>query len=459
MIHLAGIAALVVALIVIKSLGKKSFSVRVSAGLLIGVVLGAALKALAGQDASSLAGAMPWYALVGSGYVALLRMISIPLIMVSILSAIMDLETTKGLAKRSAVIILILVATAAVAAAVGVIATRAFDLRSDAIMQGEAEQQRGEYMEGRAKADLSVPAQLLKIVPSNPFAAMAGQGDNATLSVVLFSTLLAVAVLILRQEEPELAGKFASGVRVMYGAITELTWMILDLTPYGVCAIMARTVAQTDYAALEALARFMAASYVALAVVFVLHLVVLALFGFGPATYLRKAWPVLSFAFVSRTSAGALPMTISTLHDAFGLERGLSGFAASLGTSIGQNGCAGVYPAMLAVMIAPTLGIDPMAPAFLAQLLLTVAIGSFGVAGVGGGATFAAIIVLSALGFPVGLAGVLVSIEPVIDMGRTALNVSGSMLAGLLAGRAFGEVDGAVYADPSARMAQADQGA
>ena len=453
------VGALLAALILVKLLGKKSFSVRVFTGLVLGVLMGVALKYLPGQDAATLKQAMPWYSLVGGGYVALLRMISIPLIMISILSAIINLETTKGLAKRSAVIILILVGTAAVAAGVGILATQAFGLRSDAIMQGEAEQQRAEYMENRAKSDLSLPAQILKIIPSNPFAAMTGAGDNATLSVVLFSSLLAVAVLILKREEQELADKFASGVRVMYGAITELTWMILDLTPYGVCAIMARTVVQTNYDALTALASFMAASYVALGAVFVIHLLLLLLTGFNPITYLRKAWPVLSFAFVSRTSAGALPMTISTLHNAFGLERGLSGFAASLGTSIGQNGCAGVYPAMLAVMIAPTLGIDPMAPAFLAQLILTVAIGSFGVAGVGGGATFAAIIVLSAMGFPVGLAGVLVSIEPVIDMGRTALNVSDSMIAGLLSGRVFRDLDQSVYDDPNARMGQAEPGA
>jgi L-cystine uptake protein TcyP (sodium:dicarboxylate symporter family) len=101
---------------------------------------------------------------------------------------------------------------------------------------------------------------------------------------------------------------------------------------------------------------------------------------------------------------------------------------------------------MLAVMIAPTVGLDVSDPAFLAQIVAVVALSSFGVAGVGGGATFAAIMVLSALKLPVGLAGVLISIEPLIDMGRTALNVSDSMLAGLLSGRIFSEVDKAVYA-------------
>lgn len=147
-------------------------------------------------------------------------------------------------------------------------------------------------------------------------------------------------------------------------------------------------------------------------------------------------------------------MTIRTLSDGCGLDKGISGFAASLGTSIGQNGCAGIYPAMLAMMIAPTLGIDTSNPAFILQVILTVAICSFGVAGVGGGATFAAIMVLSALGLPVGLAGVLISIEPVIDMGRTAINVSDSMVAGLVAGRLYGEVDKTIYDTPGTQEAK-----
>ena len=93
---------------------------------------------------------------------------------------------------------------------------------------------------------------------------------------------------------------------------------------------------------------------------------------------------------------------------------------------------------MLAVMIAPTMGVDPMDPMFIITLVGVVAVSSFGVAGVGGGATFAALIVLPAMGFPVALAALLISIEPLIDMGRTALNVSGSMTSGLITSRVLG---------------------
>jgi hypothetical protein len=101
---------------------------------------------------------------------------------------------------------------------------------------------------------------------------------------------------------------------------------------------------------------------------------------------------------------------------------------------------------MLAVMIAPTVGVDPMTASFLLPLLAIVAFGSIGVAGVGGGATFAALIVLSAMDLPVALAGLLISVEPLIDMGRTALNVSGSITAGTVTSRVLGQTDMRVFA-------------
>lgn len=165
--------------------------------------------------------------------------------------------------------------------------------------------------------------------------------------------------------------------------------------------------------------------------------------------YVKKASETLLFAFTSRSSAGTLPLNLKTQEERLGVPDGIANFAGSFGLSIGQNGCAGVYPAMLAVMIAPTVGINPLDIRFIATVIVIVAISSFGVAGVGGGATFAAIIVLSALDLPVALAGVLISVEPLIDMGRTALNVSGSMTAGVTTARITGDLDKTIYNNPT----------
>jgi L-cystine uptake protein TcyP (sodium:dicarboxylate symporter family) len=204
-------------------------------------------------------------------------------------------------------------------------------------------------------------------------------------------------------------------------------------------------VASSSYADILKLISFVLASYSALLLMFCVHLALVSAAGLNPLRYVQKIFPLLAFAFTSRSSAGAIPMSVQTQTRRLGTSEGIANFAASFGATIGQNGCAGIYPAMLAVMIAPTVGVDPFTAAFIAPLLAIIAIGSVGVAGVGGGATFAALIVLSSMNLPVALAGLLISIEPLIDMGRTALNVSGSVTAGAVTSRVLGETDMAVF--------------
>ncbi len=190
----------------------------------------------------------------------------------------------------------------------------------------------------------------------------------------------------------------------------------------------------------------MLASYVALIVMFVIHLLLIALSGLNPIQYLKKVFPVLTFAFTSRSSAGAMPLNIEAQkRKSLVFPKELQTSQLHLGVSIGQNGCAGIYPAMLAMMVAPTVGIDPLQPQFILTLIAVVAISSFGVAGVGGGATFAALIVLSTMNLPIGIVALVISVEPLIDMGRTALNVSGSMTAGLISSKWLGELDQDTY--------------
>jgi L-cystine uptake protein TcyP (sodium:dicarboxylate symporter family) len=178
---------------------------------------------------------------------------------------------------------------------------------------------------------------------------------------------------------------------------------------------------------------------------FGVHAVLLTLNGINPLRFFRKVWPALSFAFTSRSSAATIPLSIEAQTRRIGVPESIASFAASFGTTIGQNGCAGLYPAMLAVMVAPTVGINPFDPVWIATLVAVVTLSSVGVAGVGGGATFAALIVLPAMGLPVTLVALLISIEPLIDMGRTALNVNGSMTAGTITSQLLGQTDRSVF--------------
>lgn len=428
-----------------------SFSKRVFAGLGLGILLGAILQIAYSADSDIVANTTDWYNIVGRGYIRLLMVIVIPLIMVSIIQSIINLEKSSELGKMSAWIIGILITTTMIAAAVGIASASIFNLDADQIEMGEAEQQRGLDLEERLGTveGLTTPQKILEFIPSNIFLDMTGERATSVIAVVIFSILVGIALLGVRRKQPEQAEKFVEIVNAFYAVIMRLVTLILRLAPYGILALMANTVAQTNIAGIIELGKFVGASYVALIVMFGIHLLLLALFGLNPLVYVRKALPVLSFAFTSRSSAGTIPLTIEVQRKNLGVNSGIANMAASFGATMGQNGCAGIYPAMLAVMIAPSQGIDPLSPGFLIPLILIIGVSSFGVAGVGGGATFAALIVLSSMNLPVALAGLLITVEPLIDMGRTALNVNDSILSGVLTSKKMKNLNVEQYNDKS----------
>jgi uncharacterized protein len=447
---LSNIAIMLILIGVLFYMQKKhvSFSKRVFTGLGFGILFGLALQYGYGADSEVAAKSADWFGIVGGGYVTFLKMIVMPLVFISILSAFTRLNLKGNIGKLSGLIIGILIGTTAIAAVVGIGSSVVFDLEAVQIEQGDAETTRGQELEGTFNEvkDLTLPQQIVSLLPANPFLDFTGARPTSTIAVVIFAAFIGIAYLGVRRKQEEHAELFAKIVDAFYAVIMRVVTLILRLTPYGVLAIMTKTVALSDMGAIAKLGKFVIASYVALLIMFGIHLLLLTFAGLNPVTYMKKAFPVLSFAFTSRTSAGALPLNIRT-QKSMGVPDGIANFSGSFGLSIGQNGCAGIYPAMLAVMIAPTVGINPLTPSFILTLVVIVALSSFGVAGVGGGATFAAILVLSAMDLPVALAGLLISVEPLIDMGRTAVNVSGAMTSGLLTSKVQKQLDTDIYND------------
>ncbi|MDF1996254.1 L-cystine transporter [Peribacillus frigoritolerans] len=456
---LLNLAIMLVLLGILFYMNKKhiSFTKRVFTGLGLGIVFGLLLQYFYEPQSDAIVKSVDWFNIVGSGYVKFLQMIVMPLVFISILSAFTRLKLTSNIGKISVLIIGILLGTTAIAAAVGITSATVFNLEAVQIEQGEAELSRGDQISETYGTiqDKTMPQQILELIPSNPFLDLTGARPTSTISVVIFAAFLGIAYLGVKRKQPEHAEFFAKIVDTLHSIIMRVVTLILRLTPYGILAIMTKTVATSDLDAILKLGKFVGASYVALIVMFLIHLLLLMLAGLNPIVYLRKAFPVLSFAFTSRTSAGALPLNIQTQKQ-LGVSEGIANFAGSFGLSIGQNGCAGIYPAMLAVMIAPTVGINPLDPSFIAMLIAIVAISSFGVAGVGGGATFAAILVLSAMNLPIALAGLLISVEPLIDMGRTAVNVSGSMTSGILTSKITGDLDKEQFSEESSLKIEAE---
>ncbi len=430
---LINIIVLVIFIVILHMMARKhiSFAKRVFTALGIGIVFGVLLHLVYGTHSNVITSTSDWFNIVGQGYVALLQMIVMPLIFISIVAAFTKIQIGEKFAKIGSLIFIFLIGTVTIAAIVGVVYALVFGLDASTINLGNAEQARGSEIAKQAK-DLTahtLPQQILELLPKNPFLDFTGQRATSTIAVVIFASFIGFAYLRVARKQPDHGELLKRAIDAIYSLIMAIVTFVLRLTPYGVLAIMANTLSTSDFGAIWTLGKFLIASYAALITMYIIHLIILSLLGISPIRYVKKTLEVLIFAFTSRSSAGALPLNVQTQTRRLGVPEGIANFAATFGLSIGQNGCAGIYPAMLAIMVAPVANVE-IDLQFIVTLIAVVIISSFGVAGVGGGATFASILVLSTLNLPVALAGVLISVEPLIDMGRTALNVNDSMLAG-----------------------------
>ncbi|TBL72041.1 L-cystine transporter [Obesumbacterium proteus] len=427
---------------------KWSLAKKVLVGLFMGVLFGLGLQLVYGSDNPVLKDSISWFNIVGNGYVQLLQMIVMPLVLVSILSAVAKLHNASSLGKISFLSIGTLLFTTMIAALVGVLVTNLFGLTAEGLVQGVQETARlaaiNTNYAGKV-SDLSVPQLVLSFIPKNPFADLTGASPTSIISVVIFAAILGTAALQLLKDDEVKGKRVLTAIDTLQSLVMKLVRQIMKLTPYGVLALMTKVVAGSNMHDIVKLGSFVVASYLGLAIMFVVHGLLLSFTGINPIKFFRKVWPVLTFAFTSRSSAASIPLNVEAQTRRIGVPESIASFSASFGATIGQNGCAGLYPAMLAVMVAPTVGINPLDPLWIATLVGIVTVSSAGVAGVGGGATFAALIVLPAMGLPVTLVALLISVEPLIDMGRTALNVNGSMAAGTITSQILRQTDKSVF--------------
>ena len=410
-------------------------------GLLLGAGYGLALQFLYGSGDAAVKETLTWTNVVALGYISLLKMVIMPLVLVMMIAAVVRMREVADLGRIGGSVVGILVGTTAVAALVGILVSNLFGLNADAIIQGARELERAASLTSRYEnvANLGLADMLVRFIPSNIFSDLTGARPTSIIAVVIFGILFGLAALGVAKEDPARGEKLREAVLTLQAVIMRLVQMIMALTPYGILALMTRVVAGSNAQDLWNLVEFVGASYVAIAIMFAIHGILLRLAGVNLRSYFKTVWPVLTFAFTSRSSAATIPLNVEAQVDGLKVPEPIANLSATFGATIGQNGCAGIYPAMLAVMIAPSMGIDPLSFSFILPLVAIVAISSFGIAGVGGGATFAALVVLPAMGFPVTVAAVLISVEPLIDMARTALNVNGAITAGVLTGRWLGK--------------------
>ncbi len=218
-----------------------------------------------------------------------------------------------------------------------------------------------------------------------------------------------------------------------------LGWVIA-LTPIGTAALIGDAVIRYGWDALSALGSFTAAIYAGLALVlFVVYPILLLANGLSPIRFFAAAWPAIQLGFVSRSSIGTLPVTEDVAERALGVPRAYAAFAVPLGATTKMDGCAAIYPAIAAIFVAQFYGV-PLHLADYGLIAFVSVVGSAATAGLTG-ATVMLTLTLSTLGLPLEGAGLLLAIDPILDMGRTAVNVAGQALVPTIVARRAGILD------------------
>lgn len=400
---------------------KINFTFRMIASIAMGVTIGILIQFLAGfpeipSEISWVKEVTSWYGFFGSGFMDLLKMIVVPIVFISIVKLIINMKG-KNLGKLTIKTIAMLMITTIISAAIGVIVGNIFNIGSDMQMISNSEEQLREVT--------TIVKTLRDLIPSNPFAAMVNAN---VVGVIIFAAFIGFATRRINEKQPEVVDVFIKWVEGAYSIINSIAMTIIKFMPYAVTALMANTIASNGLSSVIVVMDFTVALYVSVAIMFVIHLVIISMNGIDPIKYIKNAFEPIALAFTSRSSLGTMPVTVKTLIEKFKIDEGTATLTASLGANMGMNGCAGIYPALAVVTIANMLGIN-MDISFYVMLMIVIAISSLGIAGIPGTATIALALTLSGMGmgeyFP--LLGGIIAIDPILDMGRTMLNVNGAI--------------------------------
>lgn len=414
---------LIIFFFILRKMEKKKvkFSKRMITGTLLGLLLGLIIQLVAQfpsdpSEITWMTEVSSWYGLVGNGFMDLLKMLVIPLVLISLIRVIMNMEQ-ESLGKLAAKTIGMLLGTTLIASIIGMVLGSVFKLGAGtAVVVDDAASVR----------EISTIIDTLRgLLPSNIVSAMA---ENNIVGVVIFATFLGLAIRRMKKKYMDIIEPFIKWVEASYKIIISVAMTIIKFMPYGVVALLATTIISRGVRSLADVMKFILAIYLGVFLMFMIHLVIASFHGVRPKEYLKSGTEPLLLAFTSRSSLGTLPVLIETAHEKFVVDEGIASFVGSIGANMGMNGCAGLYPALIVVMLGKLTGAE-MNFSFFFMLAIIILIGSFGIVGLPGAATLAISVAVSGMGMSeyFYLVGAVIAIDPILDMGRTFLNVSGTL--------------------------------
>ncbi|MGF7150768.1 Na+/H+-dicarboxylate symporter [Sphingomonas zeicaulis] len=410
---------------------------RVLIGMVVGLLLGLLCTRLDPQSAAAEALGTALQ-LIGQIFVQLLKALVPPLVFTAIVASIASIRELGNAGRLVASTLLWFALTALIAVSIGIALGLILQPGLHTGVEASAAvapATRGGWLDFLKGV---VPTNLLGIGASTTLA------DGKAATTVSFNVLQilvaaiavgAAAVKVGEKGEPFLA--FNASALAIFRRL--LNWVIA-LTPIGTAALIGNAVVRYGWSTLAALGTFSAAIYIGLLLVLLLvYPLLLLAHGLSPRRFFAAAWPAIQLGFVSRSSVGTLPVTEAVVEERLGVPRAYAAFAVPLAATTKMDGCAAIYPAISAIFVAQFFGL-PLGITDYGLIVLVAVLGSAATAGLTG-ATVMLTLTLSTLGLPLEGVGLLLAIDPILDMGRTAVNVAGQALVPAIVARRAGLLD------------------
>ena len=372
--------------------------------------------------------------IVGQGFIRLMKMLVVPLVFCSIVCGSMSIGDTKKLGTVGVRTLAFYLATTALAICValgmGNILDPGVGLDMTKIAANAAEVQ---TMEATSMAQT-----ILNIIPDNPLKSLA---SGEMLQIIVFALIVGVILAKLGEKTETVANFFNQFNDIMM----EMTMMVMSLAPIGVFCLISRTFAGIGFSAFLPLAKYMIGVLLALCVqCFIVYLGLLKIFsGLNPIKFIKNFFPVMAFAFSTATSNATIPMSIDTLAKKMGVSKRISSFTIPLGATINMDGTA-IMQGVAVVFAAQAFGIV-LTPMDYVTVIGTATLASIGTAGVPSVGLVTLTMVFNSVGLPVEAIGLIMGIDRIPDMARTAVNITGDAVCTTIVAHQNNAIDKEVF--------------
>lgn len=402
--------------------------------ILIGLVAGALVGIIFGES-------ITWLNPFGSLLVNLLKMIVMPVIFATLVVGAASINPS-SLGKVGAKIIAFYLLTSAFAVAVGLFMGNIFKPGLGLALGSAAD------ATGKVLTQPKVVDTLLAIIPKNPFGALA---SGAVLPTIFFAILLGIAISFLKDSKVERIKKSAEALFSVFDGLAEAMYLIvkgvLQYAPIGVFALIAVVFGKQGAAAVGPLGTVTLAAFLGYVFhVVVVYGIILMINKVSPVKFFKGARTPMITAFVTRSSSGTLPVTMKTMDENFGVSKNVYSFTLPLGATINMDGTA-IYQGVCALFIGFAIGM-PLSFGQQITVIITAVLASIGTAGVPGAGAIMLLMVLNSVGLPVEAGtpvaaayAMILGIDAILDMGRTAVNVTGDMTGTLVVAKSEDQVD------------------